>query len=239
MERIAKIIARSGICSRREAEKLILNNCVKVNGKLVLSPAFNISINDQVSVNGKKIPKFKKTRLWKFYKPKGLVVSHSDEKKRETIFQRLPKNMPRVISVGRLDINSEGLLLLTNDGSLSRKLELPVNNFKRKYRVRIRGNISEEDLKKISNGIKINGINYKSFEFSVDKNLKSNSWLSLIITEGKNREIRNIIEFLGFSVSRLIRVSYGPFLIENLKPGEISEVSFNDLQSIYSRSVAK
>lgn len=223
-ERIARRIARAGICSRREAEQLILEGLVTVNGELLESPAFTVTDRDMVTVRGVKLPSAEPVRLWRYYKPRGLVVSNKDDKGRETVFSALPANMPRVISVGRLDIDSEGLLLLTNDGALSRHMELPSTGWTRKYRVRVRGVVDADKLSTLEEGVTIDGIHYGSALAQLDTQMSSNAWLTVAIREGKNREVRHLMEYLGYPVSRLIRISYGPFPLGNLVEGEVAEV---------------
>ena len=223
-ERIARRIARAGICSRREAEQLILEGLVTVNGELLESPAFTVTDRDMVTVRGVKLPSAEPVRLWRYYKPRGLVVSNKDDKGRETVFSALPANMPRVISVGRLDIDSEGLLLLTNDGALSRHMELPSTGWTRKYRVRVRGVVDAGKLSTLEEGVTIDGIHYGSALAQLDTQMSSNAWLTVAIREGKNREVRHLMEYLGYPVSRLIRISYGPFPLGKLVEGEVTEV---------------
>lgn len=223
-ERIARRIARAGICSRREAEQLILEGLVTVNGELLESPAFTVTNRDMVTVRGVKLPSAEPVRLWRYYKPRGLVVSNKDDKGRETVFSALPANMPRVISVGRLDIDSEGLLLLTNDGALSRHMELPSTGWTRKYRVRVRGVVDADKLSTLEEGVTIDGIHYGSALAQLDTQMSSNAWLTVAIREGKNREVRHLMEYLGYPVSRLIRISYGPFPLGKLAEGEVAEV---------------
>ncbi len=223
-ERIAKRIARAGLCSRRDAEKWIEAGRVRVNGKLLNSPAFTVSESDKVEVDGTLLPSKEKTRLFMYHKPSGLVTTHKDEQGRDTIFDKLPAHLPRVVSVGRLDLNTEGLLLLTNDGELSRYLELPATGWSRKYRVRVHGRINEERLKNLKNGITIEGVRYKSIIAEVDSTQGTNSWLSITLKEGKNREIRRVMEALGLQVNRLMRLSYGPFMLGKLQRGAVEEV---------------
>lgn len=224
-ERLAKYIARSGVCSRRAAEELIRQKRVSVNGEIIDTPAFNVNGNEKILIDGEKLPAIDKTRVWIYYKPVGLITSHKDEKERATVFDNLPEEMPRVISVGRLDLNSEGLLLLTNSGELSRKLELPSNGWSRRYRVKVHGRISQEKFKELEKGITIDGITYGSIKVEIDSEQGTNAWLTVTLQEGKNREIRKVMKFLGLDVARLIRVSYGPFQLGSLKRGEVREVS--------------
>ena len=234
-ERLAKRMARAGLCSRREAEAWILAGIVKVNGKVVSTPAFNVTESDMVVVDGQQVAEKEPTRLWLYHKPAGLVTSHKDEAGRPTVFSALPKDMPRVISIGRLDLNSEGLLLLTNDGGLARKLELPSNGWIRKYRVRAYGNINAAMLAQMKKGVVADGINYGSVDAVVDSKQGGNSWLTVSLKEGKNREIRNIFEHLGCKVSRLLRISYGPFILGKLERGEVKEVPKKMLESFIGK----
>jgi len=229
-ERLAKRIAHAGICSRRDAEKLIAAGNVKVNGETIHTPAFNVSASDVVEVDGKPIDKPEKTRLWLYHKPPGLLTTNRDPEGRPTIFSDLPDSMPRVVSVGRLDMNSEGLLLLTNNGGLARMLELPATGLPRNYRIRVFGEPNERKLKWMEDGISINGIRYGSIKAVVTRKSKSNSWLDVNLHEGKNRELRNVFEHLDHQISRLIRISYGPFELGELKPGTITEVSEHALK---------
>ena len=223
-ERIAKVIARAGLASRRGAEKLISEGRVKVNGKTILSPALNLSSSDRVLVDNKVLPSAQTTRLWRYNKPVGLVTSEKDEKNRKVVFDNLPKNLPRVMSIGRLDLNSEGLLLLTNDGDLKRKLELPSTGWSRKYRVRINGKPSEENLEPLRSGITLNGEEFKPMTILIDRQQGANAWLTITLKEGRNREIRRALNEIGFKVSRLIRISYGPFKLDQLKSNEVEEI---------------
>ena len=223
-ERLAKRIAGAGLCSRREAEKWITQGRVTVNGKTHTSPALTVSEADSVSVDGKKLAAASLPRLWRYYKPRGLIVSHSDEKNRKTIFDALPPTMPRVISVGRLDLDSEGLILLTTSGELARHLELPSTGWSRKYRARVRGRVNPESLTALERGITINGTRYREIKASIERQMPSNAWLQIALREGKNREIRVIMEHLGYQVSRLIRVSFGPFTLKGLESGDCAEI---------------
>lgn len=224
-ERIAKRIARAGLCSRRDAERWIAEGRVVVNGKKLDSPAFTVTDTDEIIVDGKKLPGAEGTRLFIYHKPKGYVTTHKDEGGRETVFDIMPKGMPRVVSIGRLDLNTEGLLLLTNDGELSRFLELPATGWKRRYRVRVHGRVSEERLEKLKDGITVEGVRYKSIEAKLDKQQGSNSWLTIVLSEGKNREIRRVMEALDLKVNRLIRTDYGPFKLGDLPEGAAEEIS--------------
>lgn len=230
-ERLAKRIARSGLCSRREAEQWIEAGIVKVNGKVVESPALNVTDQDKIIVDGQTLGAKENTRVWLFHKPTGCVTTHKDTHGRPTVFDLLPKTLGRVISVGRLDMNSEGLLLLTNDGDLARKLELPSNGWIRKYRVRVYGRISQDILSEMKKGVVANGVHYGSAEASIDSQQGGNTWLTVSLTEGKNREIRHIFEHFGCKVNRLIRISYGPFQLGKLPRGEIKDVPENVLKS--------
>ena len=224
-ERIAKRIARSGVCSRRDAERMIAEGLVKLNGKVLDSPAVTVTDEDEIYVNGKPLPEKEKPRLWRLFKKRGLVTSHRDEQGRDTVFEHLPSYVPRVISVGRLDLNSEGLLLLTNDGELARYLELPATGWARRYRVRVHGQIDEAKLKQLEDGVTVDGINYGSIHAEVDVQKGTNAWMTVTLREGKNREIRRVMEHLGWPVTRLMRVSYGPFQLGNLAPGDCEEIT--------------
>lgn len=223
-ERIAKAMARAGLCSRREAEAWIAKGRVSVNGKKLTTPAFTVSAEDRITVDGKPLPQKPETRLWRYHKPKGLVTTHRDEKDRPTVFQSLPKEMPRVISVGRLDLNSEGLLLLTNDGELARLLELPATGWTRRYRVRAWGRPDAEKLAGLKKGITIDGVKYGSIDAQIERVTGENLWLTMSLQEGKNREIRKVLDALGMQVNRLIRLSYGPFQLGRLPENGVEEV---------------
>lgn len=223
-ERIAKIIARAGICSRRDAERLIAEGRVKVNGQVLETPAFLATVYDDIRVDDQSIPRPEGTRLFLYYKAAGLVTTAHDPQGRDTVFDHLPPDMPRVISVGRLDLNTEGLLLLTNDGELSRYLELPSTGWVRTYRVRAYGSPTEDDLRALSEGISYEGVNYGPINVSVDRGRGDNTWMTMKLTEGKNREIRNVTRAIGMQVNRLIRVSYGPFELGDMHEGEVVEI---------------
>jgi 23S rRNA pseudouridine2605 synthase len=223
-ERIAKVIARAGICSRRDAERLIGEGRVKLNGKPLTTAATNVTAKDVVLVDGRPLPQKEETRLWRYHKPSGLVVSNHDPQGRPTVFEKLREQLPRVLSIGRLDINTEGLLLLTNDGELARFLELPATGWIRRYRVRAFGRIEEEALKKIEKGVEIDGVRYGPVEAKIERVQGDNSWLTIAIREGKNREVKRICEHLGLQVNRLIRTAFGPFQLGELARGGIEEV---------------
>jgi 23S rRNA pseudouridine2605 synthase len=223
-ERIAKVMARAGLCSRRDAERWIAEGRVAVNGRVLDSPALVVSETDDVRVDGKPLAAPERMRLWRYHKPAGLVTTHRDEKGRPTVFDALPKTLPRVISVGRLDLNSEGLLLLTNDGGLARRLELPATGWVRRYRVRVHGKPDAAALQSLAKGITIEGVNYGSIEAKFDKTQGSNAWVTVSLREGKNREVRRVFEHLGLPVTRLIRLAYGPFQLGHLARGAVEEV---------------
>jgi 23S rRNA pseudouridine2605 synthase len=223
-ERIAKVIARAGLASRREAEAWIVAGRVSVNGAVIASPALNVKTSDQIAVDGTPLPQRERTRLFLYHKPRGLVTTHSDDRGRPTIFGALPKNLPRLISVGRLDLNTEGLLLLTNDGELARTLELPQTAWLRRYRVRALGTVTQDKLDTLRGGVTVNGMRYGAIEATFDREQGANVWLTFGIREGKNREVRNVVEHLGLKVNRLLRVSFGPFELGELERGDVSEL---------------
>lgn len=224
-ERIAKVLARAGLCSRREAERWITQGRVTVDGAVLTSPAVTVTSANRITVDGESLPQKEPTQLWRYHKPAGLVTSHNDERGRATVFEKLPPNLPRVISVGRLDYNSEGLLLLTNDGALARHMELPTTGWARRYRVRAYGRVNEADLKKLAKGVTISGVRYGPIEAKLDRQQGSNVWLIMTLREGKNREIRRVCEHLGLVVNRLIRIAYGPFQLGALASGAVEPVS--------------
>ena len=223
-ERIAKAIARAGLASRREAEEWIAAGRVAVNGAVIESAALNVSDRDRITVDGEPLPVRERTRLFLYHKPRGLMTTHADPQGRPTIFARLPRHLPRLISVGRLDFNTEGLLLLTNDGALARVLELPATGWLRRYRVRAHGSVMQPQLDALRAGITVDGIHYGPIEAVLDRVQGSNLWLTLAIREGKNREVRNVLRDLGLTVTRLIRVSFGPFQLGELAEAAIEEV---------------
>jgi 23S rRNA pseudouridine2605 synthase len=222
--RIAKAMAHAGLCSRRDAEAWIAAGRVLVNGKVLTTPAHIISPDDKIVVDGEPLPAPQAPRLWRYNKPRGLVTSHKDPQGRRTVFDSLPPNLPRVVSIGRLDINTEGLLLLTTDGALARHLELPSTGWLRRYRVRAHGRVSEEALHGLRAGVTIDGARYGPVEARIDREQGSNLWLTLSLREGQNREVKRLAEHLGLTVNRLIRLSFGPFALGDLDEGEVEEV---------------
>jgi len=223
-ERIAKVIARAGLASRREAEAWIAAGRVAVNGAVIRSPALNVTARDRIEVDGEALPARQRTRLFLYHKPRGLLTAHADPQGRPTVFQGLPKHLPRLISVGRLDFNTEGLLLLTNDGALARILELPATGWLRRYRVRAHGAVTQAQLDQLRAGVTVDGIRYEAIEAALDRVQGSNLWLTFAIREGKNREVRNVLGHLGLMVTRLIRISFGPFQLGDLAEGAVEEV---------------
>jgi 23S rRNA pseudouridine2605 synthase len=222
--RIAKAMAHAGLCSRRDAEAWIAAGRVLVNGKVLTTPAHIISPDDKIVVDGEPLSAPQAPRLWRYNKPRGLVTSHKDPQGRRTVFDALPPNLPRVVSIGRLDINTEGLLLLTTDGALARHLELPSTGWLRRYRVRAHGRVSEEALHGLRAGVTIDGVRYGPVEARIDREQGSNLWLTLSLREGQNREVKRLAEHLGLTVNRLIRLSFGPFALGDLAEGDIEEV---------------
>jgi 23S rRNA pseudouridine2605 synthase len=223
-DRIAKVLSRAGIVSRREAERLIEVGCVTVNGRTITSPALNVTPEDKITVDGKEVSAPEPSRLWLFHKPVGLVTTDSDEKGRETIYSVLPPDMPRVMSIGRLDLNSEGLLLLTNDGGIKRRLELPTTGWLRRYRVRVNGRPDEARLAPLREGVTSDGERFQPMQVTLDRQQGANAWLTIGLREGKNREIRRALAEVDLTVNRLIRISYGPFQLGDLKAGAVEEV---------------
>jgi 23S rRNA pseudouridine2605 synthase len=234
--RIAKYIAHSGYCSRREAEKLIAEGRVKVNGVTIDTPA-TIITDHSVKINNKLINNNKEVELWLFHKPKETITTHKDPQGRTTVFEILPKNNSRLISIGRLDFNTEGLLLLTNNGDLARYLELPKTGWVRKYRARVFGKLNHERLEKLTNGITIDGVRYRGIKVKIEIEKESNSWLEISIEEGKNREIRKVMEHLGLQVNRLIRIGFGPFNLERLGVGELAKVNKSVLKNVIDEEI--
>lgn len=226
-ERIAKVMARAGLCSRRDAERWIEAGRVALNGELLKTPACVVTDEDKIEVDGKTLPGKERTRLFLYHKPAGLVTTNRDEQGRDTIFDKLPSDLPRTVTVGRLDINTEGLLLLTNDGELARYLELPATGWVRRYRVRAYGRTSQTQLDKLKKGITHNKITYKGIEAKMDTQQGDNVWIEVALQEGKNREVRNVMEAIGLKVNRLIRLSYGPFHLGKMPKGAVLEVKPN------------
>ena len=223
-ERIAKVIARDTKYSRREVEKLILDGRVKIDETIIYKPNVNVTSANTILLDNKKINFKQQIQLYKYYKPRGFLVTHSDPENRNTIFDNLPKKFENMITVGRLDYDSEGLLLMTNSGDIKRKMELPNNNWKRIYRVRVYGKVNKDIVLKLRKGLKIKTIQYKPIDAKIDNESNSYTWLTMSLTEGKNREIRNIFEYFGMSVTRLIRVAYGPYKLDNLIKGEVAKI---------------
>ena len=223
-ERIAKVIARAGVCSRRDAEKLIAEGRVSLNGERVTTPAIAISPHALITIDGEPIPERQTARLWRYHKPAGLVTSHRDPAGRPTVFSHLPPHLPRVVSVGRLDINSEGLMLLTNDGELARMLELPAQGWVRRYRVRIFGRVNQSDLDRLTKGVTIEGTRYGPVSAELERAKGVYAWANIALREGKNREVKRLMEHLGLKVARLIRISFGPFQLGHLRSGEVDEI---------------
>lgn len=223
-ERIAKVIARDTKYSRRKVEKLILDGRVKIDETIIYKPNVNVTSANTIHLDNKKINFKQQVQLYKYYKPRGFLVTHSDPKNRNTIFDNLPKKFENMITVGRLDYDSEGLLLMTNSGDIKRKMELPNNNWKRIYRVRVYGKVNKDIVLKLRKGLKIKTIQYKPIDAKIDNESNSYTWLTMSLTEGKNREIRNIFEYFGMSVTRLIRVAYGPYKLNNLIKGEVAKI---------------
>ena len=230
-ERIAKVMARAGLASRREAEAWIAAGRVSVNGAVISSPALNVTRADRIVVDGQPLRARERTRLFRYHKPRGLVTTHSDPEGRPILFRALPKDLPRLVSIGRLDINTEGLLLLTNDGGLARVLELPATGWLRRYRVRALGRVMQPALDRLSAGITVEGVHYGPIEATLDREQGANVWLTVGIREGKNREVRKVLETLDLRVNRLIRVAFGPFELGELDEGAVEEVPTEALKT--------
>ncbi|OQW60971.1 MAG: pseudouridine synthase [Proteobacteria bacterium SG_bin9] len=237
-ERIAKLMARAGLASRRDAEEWVTQGRVTVNGRVINSPALDITENDKVLVDGKPLPERERTRLFLYHKPKGLMTTHDDPEGRPTVFDNLPEGLPRLISVGRLDYNTEGLLLLTNDGGLARTLELPDTGWLRRYRVRAHGEVTQAQLDELKNGVEVDGVKYGSIEAELERDQGSNVWITFAIREGKNREVRNVMAHLGLEVNRLIRISYGPFQLAEIAEGQVEEVKTRVLREQLGERIA-
>jgi 23S rRNA pseudouridine2605 synthase len=237
-ERIAKVIARAGLASRREAEAIIAAGRVAVNGAVIASPALNVTAQDSITVDGEPLPQRERTRLFLYHKPRGLVTTRSDPQGRPTIFAALPKELPRLISVGRLDMNTEGLLLLTNDGGLARVLELPATGWLRRYRVRAHGRVQQARLDELHRGITIDGLRYGPIDAQLEREQGANVWLVFAMREGKNREVKNVLGHLGLAVNRLIRVSFGPFQLGELPEGAVEEVRTRHLREQLGERIA-
>jgi 23S rRNA pseudouridine2605 synthase len=237
-ERIAKVLARAGLASRRDAEEMVTQGRVAVNGRVINSPALDVTENDAVTIDGKPLPPRERTRLFLYHKPRGLMTTHADPEGRPTVFDNLPEGLPRLISVGRLDFNTEGLLLLTNDGGLARALELPDTGWLRRYRVRAHGEVTQGQLDALKEGVEIDGVKYGSIDATLERDQGANVWLVFAIREGKNREVRNVMAHLGLEVNRLIRVSYGPFQLAELAEGTVEEVKTRVLREQLGEKIA-
>jgi 23S rRNA pseudouridine2605 synthase len=237
-ERIAKVVSRAGLASRRDAEEWIVQGRVTVNGRVINSPALDVTANDVISVDGKPLPPRERTRLFMFHKPRGLMTTHADPEGRPTVFDNLPDGLPRLISIGRLDFNTEGLLLLTNDGGLARALELPDTGWLRRYRVRAHGEVTQAQLDELKKGVEVDGVKYGPIDATLERDQGANVWLVFAIREGKNREVRNVMAHLGLEVNRLIRVSYGPFQLAELAEGDVEEVKTRVLREQLGEKIA-
>jgi 23S rRNA pseudouridine2605 synthase len=237
-ERIAKVVSRAGLASRRDAEEWIVQGRVSVNGRVINSPALDVTVNDVVTVDGKPLPPRERTRLFLYHKPRGLMTTHADPEGRPTVFDNLPEGLPRLISIGRLDFNTEGLLLLTNDGGLARALELPDTGWLRRYRVRAHGEVTQAQLDELKKGIEVDGVKYGPIDATLERDQGANVWLVFAIREGKNREVRNVLAHLGLEVNRLIRVSYGPFQLAELPESEVEEVKTRVLREQLGEKIA-
>ena len=237
-ERIAKVLSRAGLASRRDAEEWIVQGRVTVNGRVINSPALDVTENDVITIDGKPLPPRERTRLFMFHKPRGLMTTHADPEGRPTVFDNLPEGLPRLISIGRLDFNTEGLLLLTNDGGLARALELPDTGWLRRYRVRAHGEVTQGQLDELKKGVEVDGVKYGPIDATLERDQGANVWLVFAIREGKNREVRNVMAHLGLEVNRLIRISYGPFQLGELEEGQVEEVKTRVLREQLGEKVA-
>ncbi|ABD86477.1 pseudouridine synthase [Rhodopseudomonas palustris] len=237
-ERIAKVVSRAGLCSRRDAEEWVTQGRVAVNGRIINSPALDVTTRDVITVDGKPLPLPERTRLFMYHKPRGLMTTHADPEGRPTVFDHLPDGLPRLISIGRLDFNTEGLLLLTNDGGLARTLELPDTGWLRRYRVRAHGEVTQGQLDELKKGVEVDGVKYGSIDATLERDQGANVWLVFAIREGKNREVRNVLAHLGLEVNRLIRVSYGPFQLGELEEGQVEEVKTRVLREQLGEKIA-
>jgi 23S rRNA pseudouridine2605 synthase len=237
-ERIAKVVSRAGLASRRDAEEWIVQGRVTVNGRVINSPALDVTANDVITVDGKPLPPRERTRLFLYHKPRGLMTTHADPEGRPTVFDHLPEGLPRLISIGRLDFNTEGLLLLTNDGGLARALELPETGWLRRYRVRAHGEVTQAQLDELKRGVEVDGVKYGPIDATLERDQGANVWLVFAIREGKNREVRNVMAHLGLEVNRLIRVSYGPFQLAELPEGQVEEVKTRVLREQLGEKIA-
>jgi 23S rRNA pseudouridine2605 synthase len=237
-ERIAKVVSRAGLASRRDAEEWIVQGRVTVNGRVINSPALDVTANDVITVDGKPLPPRERTRLFLFHKPRGLMTTHADPEGRPTVFDNLPEGLPRLISIGRLDFNTEGLLLLTNDGGLARALELPDTGWLRRYRVRAHGEVTQAQLDELKRGVEVDGVKYGPIDATLERDQGANVWLVFAIREGKNREVRNVMAHLGLEVNRLIRISYGPFQLAELAEGAVEEVKTRVLREQLGEKIA-
>ena len=232
------MVSRAGLASRRDAEEWIVQGRVTVNGRVINSPALDVTANDVITVDGKPLPPRERTRLFLFHKPRGLMTTHADPEGRPTVFDNLPEGLPRLISIGRLDFNTEGLLLLTNDGGLARALELPDTGWLRRYRVRAHGEVTQAQLDELKKGVEVDGVKYGPIDATLERDQGANVWLVFAIREGKNREVRNVMAHLGLEVNRLIRVSYGPFQLGELAEGEVEEVKTRVLREQLGEKIA-